>query len=696
MAELQDRLNAARLQSRLDAARSVPLDQTMDRTTGAPAFVRSQVGGSRKPEDRLANIQRFYPDAQPYGDDNFVYTDPRTGRPTLYNEENPKIGPVPIPTLGDIASIGGELSEVAGGVVGGALAIPPSIATLNPIPIAAGVGLGAAGGRELYDLSGELLNDRIDTRSGMERLTDAGVTATVNAAGQRIGDALPGMVKGAIQYGKNALAGRSAAGVADDFAQAGVEATADAVSGSRPIQGITNALGDLPTSSNIIREQADRVIGQLSSRIDEMAGRYGSATSKEGAGIRLASGVRGAIDKFSERGGKLYGKVDEFVPQDASVNLANTKALLNEVPQEFAENQALGGLLDTPLFRQYRAALDTDGPITYDVLRKLRTRIGKEISKPAAFADEDRAAKEALYGALTQDMRDAAVQYGGDAGLAAWTRANTYWRNFRNYTDEVASKVLRRDSEPSKVVDDVLSGSRDGIRRLRRVKAGMNGDMWNDFVAYKIRDLGKATPGAQDAAGEVFSPSTFLTNWNKLDSRAKDIMFGTSDPLRTSLDRLVRVSAALKDSSAMRNYSGTAQTDFYIRMLTNPLSVPAMMAGVAGGGYLSTGDVGTAATLAAGSYIAPRMAAKLITSPKFVDWLSRGVRIADANPNRLTAHIGRLATIAGEDDELAEAANGYLRALTATLPDGGQTSQGTMPPPAQSQNIEATAPTTPR
>jgi hypothetical protein len=502
------------------------------------------------------------------------------------------------------------------------------------------------------------------------------------------------MIKGTLSYGKNALAGKTSAQVSDDFARAGVEATADAVSGSRPIQGITNALADLPTSSNIIREKADRVMGQLTARIDELAGQYGSSSTKEGAGIRLTKGVQGAIEKFSARGNTLYGRVDDLIPPSAAVDLSNTKSLLNEVPTEFAENPKLVGLLDSPLYRQYRDALSGDGPLSYSTLAKLRTRVGKDLASPAAFSDTDRAAKEALYAALSEDMKTAAVQHAGERGLAAWTRANQYWSNFRNYTDEVAGKVLNRSSEPSKVVDDVLAGSKDGVRRLRRVKAGMDPDMWNDFVAFKINDLGKATPGAQDAAGEAFSVNTFLTNWNKLDRRAKDVMFGdASDQLRNSLDRLVRVTGALKDSSAMRNSSKTAQENFYIQMLTNPFSATAM---IAGGGYAATGDVGTAAQLAAGTYVAPRLAAKLITSPKFVDWLSRGIKLVEQNPDRFAAHLGRLATIAGEDDELAEAANGYLRALTSSLPTGEQPTQTPMSQTAPRQNIVPTGPATPR
>lgn len=78
--------------------------------------------GSAAPQDRLANIQRYYPDAIPYGDDNFIYTEPETGRITLYNPEGLDLGDVAsvakeatIATASTLGAIAGGLAGVAGG-----------------------------------------------------------------------------------------------------------------------------------------------------------------------------------------------------------------------------------------------------------------------------------------------------------------------------------------------------------------------------------------------------------------------------------------------------------------------------------------------------------------------------------------------------------------------------------------------------
>ena len=60
-----------------------------------------------------------------------------------------------------------------------------------------------------------------------------------------------------------------------------------------------------------------------------------------------------------------------------------------------------------------------------------------------------------------------------------------------------------------------------------------------------------------------------------------------------------------------------------------------------------------------GALVAPRVAAKLITSPRFVRWLLTPV----TNPNGIGAHLGRLVAITKAEPELREAIAQYVTAM---------------------------------
>jgi len=101
-----------------------PIEKQIEVTAGAPLGVRAAVGSATTMQDKLATLQKFFPDAQPYDKDNFIYTDPKTGRATLMNEKNPVFFGVPLPTMGDIAGAMPEISEFVGASTGAAAMAP--------------------------------------------------------------------------------------------------------------------------------------------------------------------------------------------------------------------------------------------------------------------------------------------------------------------------------------------------------------------------------------------------------------------------------------------------------------------------------------------------------------------------------------------------------------------------------------------
>ncbi len=84
-----DKPAAQKLADYIRMLSAMPPGTDINKTTGAPVGVRAAVGAATTGEDKLTTIRKFFPDAQQYDKDNFIYTDPKTKRPTLMNENNP-------------------------------------------------------------------------------------------------------------------------------------------------------------------------------------------------------------------------------------------------------------------------------------------------------------------------------------------------------------------------------------------------------------------------------------------------------------------------------------------------------------------------------------------------------------------------------------------------------------------------------
>lgn len=173
----------------------------IDMGAGAPYGVRSAVGGARQMQDKLATLRRYAPDAEVYDNDNFIFTDPKTGKRVLYNPKGLDIG--------DFASITSEIASGLGGTAAALAATPPAVAgaiptggaSLTTIPVA--FGLGAAGGSELENLVQTQLGKRVDTRGTLQHGADVVGDVLLNAIGARAGEIAAPYVEKGVGFVKN-------------------------------------------------------------------------------------------------------------------------------------------------------------------------------------------------------------------------------------------------------------------------------------------------------------------------------------------------------------------------------------------------------------------------------------------------------------------------------------------------------------
>lgn len=630
----------------------------LDTRRGAPANVRAVVGSVVNPDDRLATMRNFYPDATPTDDDNFTFKDPETGRDTLYNP--------PGFDAGDVASVSREILQMLGAGVGGALAAPPAIASSPPtagsslLAIPAGAALGSQAAGEIYDRALDFMTPRVDTRGLPQQMSDVAGGTLVETLGGKYLPMLGQSIKKGFAGVKNRLAGIDADAVLRAFRDIGVEPTAGTVTGNRAVQGVENALRQSPGAQGVLQKTDDEVLERVTRYAGEVANKFGAPQSTQGQGQVLKEASQGAVNRFIDRADELYGEASKLIPDtvraapthilDYGYSLSN-QAVAKDLPKtaKRVQNKAVMDVMAD-------FTSDVVGPdgavkeVSYESLKALRTRIGKMMKDPRAYPDFDAAQLKGLYGALSKDM-DAIAERAGPDAMKAHQTASRYFRFNMNENIAPLEKVLEKGSD-EEAAKYVLSGMKDGDTRLKTMRRNMKPEEWGVVAGSVLNKLGRAKDGAQDASGEVFSPATFLTNWNGLSPEAKTTLFYGKRyaGLREPLDRLVRITAAMKDSQAGRNTSNTAGA-------TAVLGAVGLLGGAAVGG-----DAESALKGAGGLVLAPYAAARLMTSHKFVSWLADTAK-PTLTQNGFAAQLGRLVAIAKAEPDIREEIEQYMDAM---------------------------------
>lgn len=176
-------------------------------------------------------------------------------------------------------------------------------------------------------------------------------------------------------------------------------------------------------------------------------------------------------------------------------------------------------------------------------------------------------------------------------------------------------------------------------RRFQELVGNLSPDDAAALRSRLIQRMGDATEGAQNAEGDAFSPSRFLTRWNEFSPAAKQALFGTGE-MRSAMDDLAKVADAMKGAQKYANTSNSG----------GAISVDKTNGGLAGAVIaLVTGHPIIAAGLASPAAM-QNISARLLTSQKMVTWLTRAAQARD--PQAAAIQIRRLSNIATRDPSI--------------------------------------------
>lgn len=378
----------------------------------------------------------------------------------------------------------------------------------------------------------------------------AGVSGTVRAGGAA--------VRAAENAAKPATPGQAAARAAGDLGivpSAGMRGKTTAM--------LAAGLEKAPFAGDVIARDAARAVGEVETAFSRIRGRIGPGLSPSAAGATLQEGLRGFVKGFQDTSKKLFDVVDRNIPATARFTLDNTAGALGDAKAAFAGNPELAQRLGLTRWDAIMSEAQANG-VTWQALKQFRTSVGEAIGaaesgkQGGALAGDDLGRLKRLYGALTADMTAAAKSV-GDNAFQTWSRANSHYRAGAERIERSLDATITAQSPERawEAFSALLQRDRasSDLTRVRSIRASLGRDDWATVASSIVERLGRAPAGQQNAAGDVFSPATFLTNWNKMDPQSRAILL--PQEARIELDKLAKVAERVKAGNAERNTSNT-------------------------------------------------------------------------------------------------------------------------------------------
>lgn len=441
----------------------------------------------------------------------------------------------------------------------------------------------------------------------------------------------------------------------DTFKKVGTTPDVAQATDSNFFRGLTNVVARIPGGQGVItkfREMEQKALGDAAK----------TGTSAESAGRAIREGVTGEggfIERTKAQWLNLDQKLADKIGTEYKAPPTNTLAALDDLVKVIPGAEKSTQSLVNPKIAEFRTALLEDtkgnlGGVPFEALRALRTKVGSMLDDSLVSGIPNGELKK-LYGALSKDIEQAA---GAVGAKEEFTRQSNYYKARMDRIENTLDSVLGKGKDPEAIFKAVAPTDVESVNKVRRVMRSLDPEERKIVSDAVVNRLGRAVPGKQDITGEKFSSETFLSNWSRINDSAKSQLF--PDPaMRARLDSIAKVSGDIRDGKTpFANNSGTGQA---ITAGSVYGSIPAAA------GLAVTGNVPaavTALTIAGSLVVSANIGARMLTSPKVVDWLAKAPKAS--TPEQLSAHLGRLAVIYSEtkDQSLKQELGSYLQSVS--------------------------------
>jgi hypothetical protein len=500
------------------------------------------------------------------------------------------------------------------------------------------------------------------TIAGGSMIPGAGVRGTAAAAtgGALAGEALgpeytglgalsPAAGTRVLAGAKNAIAAKTAPTV-ETFKQAGTMPSVGQATDNVFLHGLENLAAKFPGGSGVMK-------GFIENQQRQMGTQARTGVPTEAAGRAIEAGIRGEggfLERTKAQWAQLDNAVAAKIPKGATFQPSNTVQALDELTTPIRGAEKSTG---TPLDARIVAIKENlladlqanNGQMPFEALRKIRSRVGAQIDD-ALVQGAKSGEMSKLYGALSKDLETAATQAGAGREFA---RQNNFYRTRMDRIESVLDRVIGKGKQPEDIFKAINPTDPDQANKLRATLRSLTPSERKVISEAVVNRLGRATPGRQDELGEVFSSETFLTNYNKLSPGAKAQLF-PDPPLRENVEKIAKASASIRAGKGIyANPSGTAGSFAAYSVYASPIA------------SIATGSLAPVAA-GAGAAGTAYLGAKMLTSPKVVEWLAKPIKPTSVEA---AAHLSRLGVIYNQSDpELKAELAQYVQSIQPAQP----------------------------
>lgn len=429
----------------------------------------------------------------------------------------------------------------------------------------------------------------------------------------------------------------------ETFEQAGVTPTLADVSQGKIAKMLTNKLEHTPFAAEPIREAKELQRNQILEGLGQ--GEFGKKLSKTESGKLTTKGAR----KFQKSEGEKFSKMKEKVDKDIhhisekgddNISFEDVDNYFNkEIFSKFKDKSQTKLFKESPegqLYEEFHeAAKKNGGTLPYYAAHDWLKAIRNKISSHGTIGDETQGRLKQFANHLGNDIdRKLSPQF-KRLGKEEFDNWKEFRKNYREYKEDKVPKlneIYKKDKKSgTDAFIDLMTSQKKGGEKPSIVLKGLSPEEQIDLTDAVHKHLGRNKDGS-------FSPLKWSREFKGLEPESQKVLLS---PLNeSSKKRLNYIADSMDHLKSTLEEANTSKSGYYVALDKILHAIPTAATALA-----ATGNVLPAATLAGGLFVSRIASDKLLTNPKFINWMYKGMKAKDLahferNLNRVP-HVGK-------------------------------------------------------
>ena len=410
----------------------------------------------------------------------------------------------------------------------------------------------------------------------------------------------------------------------ETFEKAGVTPMLADVSEGKVPKLLTSKLEHTPFAAEPIRKAKELQRTQILEGLGQ--GEEGRGLSKSEIGKLAVKGTKAYQKGREKEFGKVFQKVEEDIGKlsDNTIGFEKTNKFFDDMLKNIKTPSQVARFKKSPIGKLYtdlyESAAANEGRLPYHDVKERLDEINDLITTQGLIGKVSQGKLKQFASNLSQDIEHSLEPKFKELGKDSYKNWKQAKKSYAAYAQEEIPKLNELYKKDKKgAVDafmDIIQNQKKGGEKAKIALKGLSHPEQIDFMDSINKQLGAKSDG-------TFSPLVWNRKFKGIDPESQKILLS---PLNESGQKKVKyISDTVDHLRSTLEEANTSKTAYH-----NALSG---LIGAAGTSALSfgVGNVLPAASLAGGLFLSKITSDKLLTNPKFINWMYKGMKAKDVD-----------------------------------------------------------------